>query len=95
MADAVRYGGVAMTSFGLGLIVLAAGAILAAVAIRRSGLLPPTSGVVFAVGFALFLPQFFFPPSVRIAHGVLLAAGCLWLALDLRKIALPELSRVM
>jgi hypothetical protein len=28
----------------------------------------------------LFLPQFFTPPAARIAHGVLVAVGCVWLA---------------
>lgn len=95
VAEAVRYGAVAMTTFGVGLIALAAGAILAAVAVRRSGLLPPASGVLFAAGFALFLPQFFLPPTLRIAHGVLLAAGCLRLAAGLRRMRVPEQSRVM
>lgn len=86
VADAVRYGAVALATFGIGLVALAAGAILAAVAVRRSGLLPPMSGVLFAAGFALFLPQFFFPAPVRIAHGVLLAAGCVWLAAGLWRV---------
>jgi len=33
-----------------------------------------------AVGFALFIPQFFAGAEVRIAHGALIAAGCAWLA---------------
>ena len=83
VADAVRYSPLAITIFGIGLIALAAGAILAAVAIWRSGVLPPGSGVLFATGFALFLPQFYLPAGARIAHGVLLAAGCVWLAVAL------------
>jgi hypothetical protein len=39
--------------------------------------------MVFALGFALFIPQFWAPPAVRIAHGVLVAAGCVILALTL------------
>jgi hypothetical protein len=56
---------------------------LAAVAVWRSGVLPRSSGILFAFGFALFLPQFFTPPAVRIVHGVLVAAGSIWLALAL------------
>jgi hypothetical protein len=37
-------------------------------------------GVVFAAGAVLYLPQFFADPALRIAHGVLLAIGCLVLA---------------
>ncbi|WP_345539332.1 hypothetical protein [Phytohabitans rumicis] len=81
--DAFRYHPVAVTLFAAGLLALAAGAVLAALAVRRSLVLPRASGVLFAVGFALFLPQFFTPAPVRIAHGVLLGAGCVWLAIAL------------
>jgi hypothetical protein len=63
--------------------LLGVGAVLAAVAIWRSGVLPRSSGILFAVGFALFIPQFYLPPAGRIAHGVLVAAGSIWLALAL------------
>ncbi|NIJ11775.1 hypothetical protein FHU38_002119 [Saccharomonospora amisosensis] len=68
-----RYGPVAVTMFATGLLAMAAGAVLAA---RTAG----PGGRLFAAGFVLFLPQFFTPAPVRIAHGVLLLAGCLWLA---------------
>jgi hypothetical protein len=80
VAEAVRYGPAAVTTFVLGLILLGVGAVLAAIAIARSGALPPASGILVALGFALFIPQFFGPPAFRIAHGVLLAAGLIWLA---------------
>jgi hypothetical protein len=80
VADATRYNPVAITMFGAGLGTLAVGAILVAVAIWRAGTLPRTSGIVFAAGFALFLPQFFAPAPVRIAHGVVMLAGLVWLA---------------
>ncbi len=77
LTNAIRYGeGVWL--FGLGLLALAAGTILFAAAIRRSGTLPWWSGIPLALGFALFLPQFFTPPPVRVAHGLLVAIGC-WL----------------
>jgi len=83
VVEAVRFDPVAATTFALGLLALGVGTVLAAVAIWRSGVLPRYSGVPFALGFALFLPQFFTPPAVRIAHGVLVAAGSIWLALAL------------
>ncbi len=77
LTDAIRFGeGVWL--FGAGLLALAAGSILFATAIRRSGILPRWSGIPLALGFALFLPQFFTPPAVRIAHGLLVMVGC-WL----------------
>ncbi|BCB77671.1 hypothetical protein GCM10022251_63870 [Phytohabitans flavus] len=81
--DAVRYQPVAVTMFGVGLLVLALGGVLAAVTVWRSGLLPRSSGLAFGLGLLLFLPQFFTPPPVRVAHGVLLAVGCVWLAVAL------------
>ena len=83
LVKAVRYQPLAMTIFGAGLVLLAVGAVLAAVAIWRSGILPRYSGIVFAAGFALFLPQFYLPPAARIAHGVLTGIGLAVLAVSL------------
>jgi hypothetical protein len=83
LVEVVRFSPVPATTFVLGLLLLAVGAVLAAVAIWRSGVLPRASGILFAIGFVLFLPQFFTPPAVRIAHGVLVAAGSIGLALAL------------
>ena len=69
-----------MTIFGTGLLLLAAAALMVAIAVWRSRVLPRTSGILFAAGMALFLPQFFGPAPVRIAHGILLAAGSIILA---------------
>ena len=80
VAEATRYDPVAVTMFAAGLLALAVGAIMTAVAIRRSAALPPSSGIVFAIGFATFLPQFFTPAPVRIAHGVVMLVGLVWLA---------------
>lgn len=80
VVQAVRYQPVAVTIFGIGLLLIAASAIVAAVAVWRSGVLPKASAVLFAAGFALYLPQFFGPAEVRIGHGVLVAAGALILA---------------
>jgi hypothetical protein len=80
LVDAVRFGSVAATTFALGLILLGVGAVLAAVAIWRTAVLPRASGIPFAVGFALFIPQFYLPAAARIAHGVLILIGSVWLA---------------
>lgn len=74
LAEAVRYNPVAATTFAAGLLAMAVAAIMVA------GKLRTTAALLFAAGFALFLPQFFTPPAVRIAHGVLVAVGCVWLA---------------
>jgi hypothetical protein len=76
VVEAVRMHPVPVTTFGVGLVALGVGAVLAAVAVWRSGTLPRFAGIPFAAGFALFLPQFYTPAAVRVGHGVLVAAGC-------------------
>jgi hypothetical protein len=83
VTDAVRWEPLAVTMFTVGLLALGLGAVLVAVAGWGSGRLPRTPAVLFAAGYALFLPQFFTPPAARIAHGVLLAAGLVWLGVVL------------
>jgi hypothetical protein len=79
LANDIRYGpGIVM--FGAGLVLLGLGAILAAVAVWRSGELPRWSGILFGLAFALYIPQFFGSPAIRVIHGLLLAAACVWLA---------------
>lgn len=79
LANDIRYGpGIVL--FGAGLVLLGLGAILAAVAVWRSGELPRWSGILFGLAFALFIPQFFGSPVIRVTHGLLMAVGCVWLA---------------
>ena len=87
VSDAVRYGPVQGVAFVLGLALIAVGAVLTAIGVAKAH--PRWFGVAFAAGFVLFGPQFVGPPAVRIAHGVLIAVGCLILALNARKRA-PE-----
>lgn len=55
--------------------MLAVGAVIAAIAIRKAEVLPRRSGIPLALGFVLFIPQSFAPPSARIGHGPLVAVG--------------------
>jgi len=89
-ADILRLAGVVRSGPGLymflvGLILLGIGAIIAAAAIWKSGNLQKWSGVPLAVGFALYIPQFFGSQPLRLAHGLLVTLGCLWLAVLLFK----------
>ena len=77
VVDRVRYQPVAITIFGLGLVLLGLAGVLVAVAVWRR---QPMAGLLFAIGFVLFIPQFYLPAAARIAHGVLVAIGCGWLA---------------
>ncbi|QSB04140.1 hypothetical protein [Natronoglycomyces albus] len=80
LADQIREHSLAMTFFGLGLVALALGAVMAAVALWRTGIAHRWSAVIMAGGFALYLPQFFTPPAARIGHGLVLGLGLLWMA---------------
>ncbi len=82
LTNSIRYGP-AIWLFGTGLLAIAAGTILFAVAIWRSGVLAKWSGILLAVAFALFIPQFFTPQPVRVAHGLLILVGCWLLAWNL------------
>ncbi len=83
MVDEFRFIPAAATMFAVGLVLLGVGTTMAAVAVWRSGTLARWSGVPLAVGFALFIPQFFGPPALRIAHGALIAIGGVRLGLEL------------
>ncbi|GGS65072.1 hypothetical protein ACFFV7_02195 [Nonomuraea spiralis] len=83
LATQFRYHPVAITMFASGLALLGVGAVMAAVAVWRTGTLPRQAGIVLGLGFALFIPQFFSPYPVRIAHGALIMIGALWLASSL------------
>ena len=61
----------------MGLLLLAVGAVLVAIAVWRSGTLSRWSGIPFALGFVLYLPQFFGTQPIRMAHGLLVALGCI------------------
>ncbi|GAA3458516.1 hypothetical protein GCM10018963_05290 [Saccharothrix longispora] len=76
VVDAIRFQPAAIALFAVGLTALAVGGVLTAVERRTWTALP------YALGFVLFLPQFFTPPPVRIAHGALLLVGCWLLARD-------------
>jgi len=77
LAMSIRMGPQARFFFP-GLLVLAIGAALIAVAVWRSGALPRWSGVVFALGLAMFFPLF--PRTIRIVDGLLIGLGGVWIA---------------
>jgi hypothetical protein len=79
VAEATRYNPIAVTIFGVGLVTLAVGAVLVAIKVWDVNRYAAT---FFAAGFVLFLPQFFTPAPIRIAHGVLMLVGLVWLAVS-------------
>lgn len=85
LASDIRYAPAAMATFGLGLVALAVGAVLVGVTIWRANGSLRWTGIVFAVAFTLYLPQFFGPPVLRMAHGLLVAVGCVLVAVVMRR----------
>jgi len=79
-ADMFRYQPVAITTFGVGLLLLAATGVRLLFLLRRSSNVRRI-GLVIA-GFALiaYLPQFFLPIQFRIVHGIVFGVGLLVLA---------------
>lgn len=79
LAPLIRNHAVALTTFGAGLVSLAAASILTAWNWQRS----TGSKAAWPLGIvaALFLPQFYLPPVARMAYGVaMLVAAAIWLA---------------
>lgn len=70
----------AMTVFAIGLLLVAIAAVLASIAVWRSGSLPRWSAVPLAALLVTMLPQYFLPHAGRIIWGVLVAVAALWLA---------------
>jgi hypothetical protein len=79
LANQVRFGP-GFTIIIVGLLSLAVGAILVATAIWKANDFPKWSGIPFALGFALYIPQYVASQPIRVAHGLLIAVGCLWIA---------------
>jgi uncharacterized membrane protein len=79
LANDVRTGP-GLPIFVIGLLVLAAGTVMVSVAVWRARTMTKWSGIPLAVGFLLFLPQFAAGQMIRVAHGVVIAWGCIWLA---------------
>ncbi|MDO5504604.1 MAG: hypothetical protein Q4G67_15700 [Actinomycetia bacterium] len=83
LVDPIRNHPAALTTFGLGLLLLAVSGIAAALAWqRRTG-----SSAAWPLGLlvALVLPQFYLPPAGRMAFGVLYAVAAAWWLLSLRR----------
>lgn len=85
LVDPIRNQPVAMTMFGVGLLLLALSAVLLALAWRRSGVGPVWAIWPLVAGIVLFLPQFFLPPGGRVAFGVAYAVAAGLALLTLRR----------
>jgi len=83
--ESVVRSGPGLMLFLVGMLLLAVASILVAFAIGRSRRYFKWSGIPFALGMLLYLPQFFADQPLRVAHGILVAIGCLWIAVELSR----------
>ncbi|MFC9550585.1 hypothetical protein ACFTWF_07005 [Rhodococcus sp. NPDC056960] len=93
LAESVRMGSAQAFLFAAGLLLLAVGAVAAAVAVARSGLFARWAGIPMALGFALFIPQFYVDAPLRIAHGMLIGIGCAVVALGVLRAQSPRSTK--
>lgn len=75
VADMFREGPFEATTFAAGLVLLATVGGQLAMILWRAGTLARTGGLLVVLGLVTYLPQFFGPPEVRIAHGAVLGLG--------------------
>ncbi|MCB0113624.1 MAG: hypothetical protein KDD84_06030 [Caldilineaceae bacterium] len=81
--SAVVRGGPGLILFLAALLLLGIASIFVAAVLWRAPTFSRWSGVPLALGLALFIPQFFASQPLRVAHGVLIAVGCTWIALEI------------
>jgi hypothetical protein len=81
IADDFRYSPLPMLTFGAGLVALGVTGDLLALQTAREGRIRGIGAVLTASALVLYLPQFFTPGPVRIAHGLILGVGLVTLGL--------------
>jgi hypothetical protein len=74
---------IAVTVFAIGLALIAAAAIFAAIGIWRSGSMQRWSGIPLALASVTYLPHFYLPHAARIGCGALVTVGACWIAVEL------------
>ncbi|MDA1359100.1 hypothetical protein O1R50_05670 [Glycomyces luteolus] len=93
VGDAFRMDPTALAVFVIGLALIAVAAVLAAVAVWRSGTLRKWSGVPLAALLVTMMPQYFLPHVGRIAWGAMVTVAALWLAAELWRAAAKRPER--
>lgn len=79
-ADMFRYQPVAITTFGIGLGLLAAAGVRLLYLLRRSSNLRRIGLLIVGLALIMYLPQFFLPIQFRVVHGIVFGIGLLVLA---------------
>jgi hypothetical protein len=93
VGEAFRMDPTALSVFVIGLALIAVAAVLAAVAVWRSGTLQKWSAVPLAALLVTMLPQYFLPHGARIAWGALVTVAALWIAAELWRASTKQPAR--
>lgn len=80
LADTLHTGGIAVVVFGAGLVLLAVAGAALGLALWSGGGVVRLGGLLAGSGLVLYVPQYFAPGGLRIAHGVILGVGLVLLA---------------
>lgn len=90
VADEFRYAPLEVTTFALGLLalVLVGGRLIRG--LWSSGLIARAGGLLAGLGLVTYLPQFFGPAGIRVAHGVVLGLGLVLMAVSLSRVERGE-----
>ncbi len=80
LMEAMRNDPYALATFGAGLLIMAVAGLCLAVGVSRSKEGSALPAIATGILLALYLPQYFGPPALRITHGVLLGISLLGLA---------------
>lgn len=93
-ADMFRYAPVALTTFALGLVFVAAAGLRLLVLVPRATAADRVGLSLVGVALVTYLPQFFVAPTGRVVHGVVLGVGLVVIASVLvRRAPVPRTSR--
>lgn len=80
VVEGFRFGPIPLAVFAVGLLSLGVVGVLLLRGLWDGGTLQRLGAGLVALGLLTFIPQFFAPASVRVAHGVVLGLGFLLLA---------------
>ncbi|WP_281882926.1 hypothetical protein [Paenibacillus sp. YYML68] len=82
LASVIRFGP-GFLMIVVGLLLLGASTVFMAVAVLRTRLMYRWTSILLAAGFLLYVPQYMGSQPLRIAHGLLIAVGCIGIAMGM------------
>lgn len=86
LVDDIRFAGPAVALLGAGVALLAIGGLIAGPTLWGS---QRAAGILLTVRLVLYLPQFYFSPALRVAHGAALGLAMILLTLHQVRVRRP------